>query len=63
MYLGVLVEITTSDRLYADPLHPYTRALLSAVPLPDPDAENGRERVIILQDFSTTISCPQPDRI
>ena len=44
MYLGQLVELTDSDELYANPLHPYTRALLSAVPIPDPDYESERER-------------------
>jgi peptide/nickel transport system ATP-binding protein len=42
MYLGVLVEIADADQLYTDPLHPYTRALLSAIPVPDPDAEQKR---------------------
>ena len=42
MYLGQLVELADSDELYSNPLHPYTRALLSAVPVPDPDFENER---------------------
>ncbi len=43
LYLGTLVELAGSDELFANPLHPYTRALLSAIPLPDPDAEKARE--------------------
>ena len=39
MYLGHMVELTTSDELYENPLHPYTQALLSAIPIPDPDIE------------------------
>lgn len=42
MYLGRLVEITEADKLYENPLHPYTRALLSAVPIPDPDVKRYR---------------------
>ena len=45
MYLGRIIEVATQDELYADPLHPYTRALLSAIPIPDPDVEAGRERI------------------
>src|SRR5690606_21876048 len=46
MYLGHLVEVAESEVLYADPLHPYTRALLSAIPIPDPHVEKKRERII-----------------
>ncbi len=45
MYFGNLVELATSDELFAYPLHPYTKSLLSAIPLPDPQAEKGRKRV------------------
>ena len=45
MYFGNMVELATSDELFAHPLHPYTRSLLSAIPLPDPRAEKGRTRI------------------
>jgi oligopeptide transport system ATP-binding protein len=47
MYLGKLMEITTRTNLYENPLHPYTKALLSAVPIPDPDLESKRNRIIL----------------
>lgn len=43
LYLGTLVELTTSEELYAHPLHPYTQALLSAIPIPDPEVERERD--------------------
>lgn len=46
MYKGRLVEVASSDRLFENPLHPYTKALLSAIPLPDPKYEKGRNRVM-----------------
>ena len=45
MYMGNLVELTTSDELYKNPIHPYTKSLLSAIPLPDPDYERNRKRI------------------
>jgi oligopeptide transport system ATP-binding protein len=46
MYYGKMVELASSDELFAHPLHPYTRSLLSAIPLPDPEYEKGRKRIV-----------------
>ena len=46
MYFGKMVELATSDELFKNPLHPYTRSLLSAIPLPDPNYEKNRKRIV-----------------
>ncbi|KHE66779.1 ABC transporter ATP-binding protein, partial [Halobacillus sp. BBL2006] len=58
MYLGHMVELTSSDQLYDKPLHPYTKALLSAIPIPDPDIEDEREQVIIEGEIPSPIDPP-----
>ncbi len=58
MYLGVLVELATRDELYDNALHPYTQALLSAVPIPDPLAEEKRHRRILQGEIPSPINPP-----
>lgn len=58
MYLGNLVEVADSDELYSNPTHPYTKALLSAIPVPDPDAIEEKHRVILEGDVPSPINPP-----
>jgi oligopeptide transport system ATP-binding protein len=58
MYLGKIMELSDVDRLYSDPKHPYTRALLSAVPVPDPLVEATRERIILQGDIPSPANPP-----
>ncbi|OFW59837.1 MAG: peptide ABC transporter substrate-binding protein [Actinobacteria bacterium RBG_16_64_13] len=58
MYLGHIMEITTPEELYSNPVHPYTQALLSAVCVPDPDLEATRERIILEGEVPSPVNPP-----
>jgi oligopeptide/dipeptide ABC transporter ATP-binding protein len=58
MYLGHIVEAASAERLFAAPSHPYTKALLSAIPLPDPVAQRARQAIILQGELPSAIAPP-----
>jgi oligopeptide/dipeptide ABC transporter ATP-binding protein len=58
MYLGKVMELTDRDSLYAEPMHPYTHGLMSAVPIPDPRKEARRKRILLTGDLPSPVNPP-----
>ena len=58
MYLGKMMELTSSGELYENPLHPYTKALLSAIPIPDPALERQRQRILLEGELPSPANPP-----
>ncbi|MBA4097959.1 MAG: oligopeptide ABC transporter ATP-binding protein OppF [Rhodospirillum sp.] len=59
LYLGKVMELAERDAFYANPMHPYSKALISAIPLPDPKAERARERVVLQGDLPSALNPPK----
>jgi len=59
LYLGKVMELAERDAFYANPMHPYSKALISAIPLPDPQAERARERVMLQGDLPSPLNPPK----